>query len=137
MRGSTSITNKTNGTLPRVPFARIKDTVLGKAYELSVAVVPPRESHRLNRAFRGKDNPTNVLSFPYSKNSGELVLDVATSRKQAPDFGMTAQTFLVYLVIHGMLHLKGYDHGSRMEKEEKKFLKTFAPTWYAARSPSA
>ncbi len=126
MTGDFSITNKTNGTLPRVPFARLKDAILGNDYSLSVAIVPPRESHRLNLTYRGKDKPTNVLSFPYSKTSGELVLDIATSRKQAPDFEMSERTFLMYLVIHGMLHLKGYDHGSIMEREEKKFLKIFS-----------
>lgn len=126
MQGETSITNKTNGTLPRVPFARIKDAILGSSYSLSVAIVPPRESHRLNLAFRGKDNPTNVLSFPYSEQSGELVLDLATSKKQAPDFDMPFTAFITYLVIHGMLHLKGMDHGSTMEREEKKFLKIFS-----------
>ncbi len=126
MQGETSITNKTNGTLPRVPFARIKDAILGSSYSLSVAIVPPRESHRLNLAFRGKDNPTNVLSFPYSEQSGELVLDLTTSKKQAPDFDMPFTRFITYLVIHGMLHLKGMDHGSTMEREEKKFLKIFS-----------
>ena len=126
MQGETSITNKTNGTLPRVPFARIKDAILGSSYSLSVAIVPPRESHRLNLAFRGKDNPTNVLSFPYSEQSGELVLDLTTSKEQAPDFNMPFTRFITYLVIHGMLHLKGMDHGSTMEREEKKFLKIFS-----------
>ena len=124
--GETLITNTTNGKLPRLPFARMKDAILGEKYNLSVAIVPPHESHRLNKAFRGKDNPTNVLSFPYTKLSGELVLDIATARTQADDFDMTEKKFLIYLVIHGMLHLKGLDHGSIMDRSEKKFLKIFS-----------
>ncbi len=125
MQETLSITNKTKGKLPRLPFVRLKEAILGKTYSLSVAIVPPRESHRLNLTYRKKDKPTNVLSFPLAKHSGELVLDITTARKQAPDFEMSEQKFLTYLVIHGMLHLKGYDHGSTMEKEERKFLRKF------------
>lgn len=121
-----SITNKTKGKPPRLPFAKLKDAILGEKYDLSIAFVAPKESHKLNLAYRGKDKPTNVLSFPLDKNSGELVLDLKTSSKDAPNFSMSSSKFLLFLVIHGMLHLKGYDHGSTMEKQEKKFLKIFS-----------
>ena len=121
-----SITNKTNGKLPSLPFERIKEAILGKSFSLSVALVTPKESHRLNLTYRQKDKPTNVLSFPFDKKSGELVLDLKTSRADAKNFDMTQEKFLLFLVIHGMLHLKGYDHGSTMEKEERKFLKKFS-----------
>ncbi len=120
------ITNKTKGKLPRLPFVRLKEAILGQAYDLSVAIVTPAESHRLNLTYRQKDKPTNVLSFPLEKNSGELVLDVATASTDAKNFDMTKQKFLLFLVIHGMLHLKGYEHGSTMERAEKKFLKIFS-----------
>ncbi len=116
----------TNGKPPRLPFDRLKNEILGSEYDLSVALVTPKESHRLNLTYRQKDKPTNVLSFPLSKNSGELVLDLKTSRADAPNFSMSSSKFLLFLVIHGMLHLKGYDHGSTMEKQEKKFLKIFS-----------
>jgi probable rRNA maturation factor len=120
------ITNKTNGKPPRLPFERLKKEILGEKYDLSVAFVTPKESHKLNLTYRKKDKPTNVLSFPLDKNSGELVLDLKTSRTDAPNFEMNPSKFLLFLVIHGMLHLKGYDHGSTMEKQEKKFLKIFS-----------
>ena len=125
-KGELSIINTTNGKPPRLPFARLKDAILGAEYSLSVALVTPKQSHKLNLQHRGFDKPTNVLSFPYEKNSGELVLDLATSRADAPNFDMTPAKFLLFLVIHGMLHLKGMDHGSTMEKEERKFLKKFS-----------
>ena len=121
-----SIVNTTKGKLPRLPFVQLTEKILGPKYSISIAIVTPKESHRLNKEFRGKDNPTNVLSFPYDKKSGELVLDVKTAIKDAPKFDMTKEKFLLFLVIHGMLHLKGYDHGSTMEKAEKKFLKIFS-----------
>ena len=120
------ITNKTNGKLPRLPFSKLKEAILGKKYELSFAVVTPKESHRLNLTYRQKDKPTNVLSFPLTKNSGELVLDIKTASADAVNFDMPVKKFLLFLVIHGMLHLKGFDHGSTMEKQEKKFLKIFS-----------
>ena len=49
-----------------------------------------------------------------------------TSTKDAPNFDMPVSKFLLFLVIHAMLHLKGYEHGSTMERQEKKFLKLFS-----------
>ena len=126
MRSEVSITNKTNGTLPRVPFVRLKNAILSPSYELGVAFVTPRESHKLNLIYRKKDKPTNILSFPLEKNSGEIVIDLATSRADAPNFDMSESKFLLFLVIHGMLHLKGLEHGSTMEAQEKKFLEIFS-----------
>ncbi len=126
MQSNISIANKTKGKLPRLPFARLKNAILKEGYDLSIVFVSPAESHRLNLTYRKKDKPTNVLSFPLSKNSGELILDIKTSSLDAKNFDMTPQKFLLYLVIHGMLHLKGLDHGSTMDKQEKKFLKIFS-----------
>jgi probable rRNA maturation factor len=126
MKGELSIINKTNGKPPRLPFAHLKDDILGVGYSLSLAFVTPKESHRLNLAHRQKDKPTNVLSFVYEKNSGELVLDLTTSKKDAVNFDMTKEKFLLFLVIHGMLHLKGMDHSSTMEKAEKKWLDKYS-----------
>jgi probable rRNA maturation factor len=120
------ITNKTKGKLPRLPFVRLKNEILGKSYELSLACVTPKESHKLNLTYRKKDKPTNILSFPFDSSSGEIVVDLQTAKADAPNFDMTPSKFLLFLVIHGMLHLKGYDHGSTMDKQEKKFLKIFS-----------
>ena len=121
-----SILNKTKGKLPRLPFVQLKNKILGEDYDLSLVFVSPRESHKINLQYRQKDNPTNVLSFPLSETSGEIFLDQKTSVKDAPNFDMTTTQFLQFLVIHAMLHLKGYEHGSTMEKQEKKFLKIFS-----------
>lgn len=119
-----SITRK--GPLPRVPFLALKDAILGKKYELSISFVSPAISHKWNKQYRGKDKPTNVLSFPLSKKSGELLLCESVMKKEAPDFEMPYRKFMIFLLIHGMLHLKGMDHGSTMERKERKFLKEFS-----------
>lgn len=119
------ITNQTKGKLPRLPFALLKDAILGKKYELSIAFVGHATSRKLNLAYRGKDKPTNVLSFPLSENSGEIIVDLAKAKSEAPDFEEKFEPFVGFLLIHGMLHLKGFDHGSTMEAMEIKFRKKF------------
>lgn len=120
-REQQSIPVETKGKLPRLPFSRLKDAILGPSYELSVASVSASVSQKLNAHYRGKNNPTNILSFPLTKTSGELILHLPTARKEYKNFGMTYDDFLLYLVIHGMLHLKGMEHGGIMERAERKF----------------
>ena len=120
---SCTITNTTKGKLPRLPFVYIKEAILGKKYELSVSFISARAQRVLNRDYRGKDSTTNILSFSLSKTSGEITFDLARVKKDAPLFDMSYREFLKFLFIHGLLHLKGYEHGSTMEKEEKKWLK--------------
>ena len=109
----------------RALLSEMKDAVLGKKYVLSVAFVSPAEMKNLNGKLRGKPLPTDILSFPLSQNSGEILLCAKEVRKQALLFGRTPENFLLFLFIHGLLHLKGYAHGSRMEHEEIKFQKKF------------
>ena len=124
-KGSFDISNKTKGKLPRLPFVVMKNKILGEDYELSVVCVSKKESQRLNKQWRDKDYPTNILSFPLTENSGEIVLQLEIVKRDAPNFDMNYTNFLKFLVIHGCLHLKGFEHGSTMEKEEKKYLKIF------------
>ena len=111
--------------LSRALFSRMKDTVLGKSYRLSVAFVGKAEMRRLNRTYRKQDCPTDILSFPLSTDEGEVVFCTEEIRSQAPEFGRTPKNFLSFLFIHGLCHLKGMTHGSRMEGEEGKIRKKF------------
>jgi len=103
-------------------FSRIKNDILGKKYSLSLAFISVKKSRQLNKRYRGEDKATNILSFPLSKNEGEILICKEVARKDAPKFDKTSSQFLGFLVIHGMLHLKGMRHGSIMEKAEKKYL---------------
>ncbi|MGH7249805.1 MAG: rRNA maturation RNase YbeY, partial [Minisyncoccia bacterium] len=89
-------------------FVKIKNDILGKKYDLSIALVSKQKSRELNRKYRKKDKATNVLSFALSKNSGELVLCPAVIQTEAKNLARTYKGWLGFLVIHGMLHLKGY-----------------------------
>lgn len=115
------IINKTKGKLPSLPLPRIKEDILGKNYELSILIATPKISKELNNKYRKKNYPTNVLSFNLEKNSGELILCPSVIKKEMKNFQKTFTEFFGFLVIHGMLHLKGYAHGSIMNKQEQKY----------------
>jgi len=111
--------------VPRVPFSKIKNTVLGRAYELSLVFISARKMRELNRGYRGKDTATDILSFPLSKTSGEVFLCMSEVKKKAILFGMTEREYLGYVFIHGLIHLEGFDHGRTMTRLERKFSKAF------------
>lgn len=120
------ITNKTKGKLPSLPFVSIKNAILGEDYDLSIAFIGSQRQRTLNKTYRNLDKTTNILSFPLTKSSGQITLDINKIKKEAPMFKMPFNTFLKFLIIHGCLHLKGFDHSSIMEKEEEKFLELFS-----------
>ncbi|MCX6752773.1 MAG: rRNA maturation RNase YbeY [Candidatus Nomurabacteria bacterium] len=125
MEENFSILNLTKGKLPRLPFAVMKDTVLGPKYCLSIVFISEKRSRELNKTYRQKNKPANILSFPYDKKNGEIFICMATAKKQASDFDRTLTQFIGFLVIHGMLHLKGMQHSSTMEKREVEISKKF------------
>lgn len=122
------IRNFTKGTVPTkdMPFSAITEKVLGKTYELSLVFVGDRRSRKLNATYRGKDKPTNILSFELSKTSGEIVINPRLARLQAPRFGRTYKNFICFLFIHGVHHLKGMEHGSTMDTAEARVRKNIS-----------
>ena len=100
--------------------------------ELGVRVVGPAESRRLNARYRGKDKPTNILSFPTElaptvtsgpRPLGDLVICAQVVRSEAREQGKALRAHWAHLVVHGALHLIGYDHecephARRMERRE-------------------
>ena len=103
----------------------MKNAVLGKKYNLTVAIVSSAHIKKLNLQFRNIDKPTDILSFPLSKTEGEIYINLAESKKEAVKFDRTYENFLAFLFIHGLVHLKGFDHGSTMERIEIKLRKKF------------
>lgn len=103
-----------------------------KAGEVSVAFIDDQEMHSLNAEYRGKDRPTNVLSFPDNGPAlvlGDIVMAYETTATEANRDGKSLQHHLTHLLIHGFLHLQGYDHETEadaaiMEKIEVDILKT-------------
>lgn len=113
------------GTLPGVPFLGLKEKVLGTSYDLSIAFVSPADAQALNIQHRNKDYIPNTLSFSLTDTSGEIVLCMSALKKQYKDFDMDLDTYIIYILIHSMLHLKGMTHGGTMERKEKQLLAFF------------
>ncbi len=103
--------------------------------EVSVVLTDAKEVHQLNRDYRGIDSPTDVLSFAQIENTddaleqedieveedllGDIILAVDVVNAQAPEFGNTTQEEMNFMLIHGLLHLLGYDH---MEDDEAEIM---------------
>jgi len=121
-----NLTVSANGTLPSVPFLALKEKILGKKYELSIRFVAPAEAQALNIAHRQKEYIPNTLSFPLSETSGEIILCRSAMRREYKQFDMEYDRYLIFIVIHSMLHLKGMEHGSTMERKEQDLLKLFS-----------
>jgi len=105
--------------------------VLPAGAEVTLRFVAAAEGRRLNREFRGKDYATNVLSFPYEADrrrlEGDVVICAPVTAREAREQHKEVEAHYAHLVIHGLLHLRGYDHESegdagRMEARERRVL---------------
>jgi probable rRNA maturation factor len=88
--------------------------------EVTVCFVDEDEGRALNAQFRGKDCATNVLSFPYAQAprlAGDLVLCVPVVRREANEQGKAVEAHFAHLIVHGMLHLQGYDHENDVDAD--------------------
>lgn len=105
-------------------------------YEISISIVDEEEIRNLNRDYRGVDSVTDVLSFPlYERDKipsfgmlGDIVICSARVKDQAKEFNHSEEREFIYLTIHSLLHLLGYDHieeGDRLEMRslEKEIMK--------------
>lgn len=99
--------------------------------ELTIRIVDEEESQQLNRDYRGKDKPTNVLSFPFEAPPGmemDLLGDMIICRqvveKEAIEQSKPLIAHWAHMVVHGSLHLLGYDHIEDAEAEEMEALET-------------
>lgn len=108
--------------------------------ELSVELVGDPRMRRLNREYRNKDRPTDVLAFPMRESDnpcptllGDVVISVPTVLRQAKEAGRSVNDELATLLVHGVLHLCGYDHernkeeAARMHRRERTILQTIGP----------
>jgi probable rRNA maturation factor len=108
---------------------------------ISLTLVDDAAIRALNRAHRGKDKPTDVLSFPLEpepfateKLLGDIVISIDTARRQAADYDAPLQRELERLMIHGLLHVLGHDHlepqeRAAMEAEERRLAAAIGMPW--------
>lgn len=99
--------------------------------ELTVRLVDTNESQQLNRDYRGKDKPTNVLSFPADLPPeielpllGDLVICADVVAQEATEQGKTNEAHWAHMTVHGCLHLLGFDHIDDQEADEMEALET-------------
>ena len=99
--------------------------------EVTVRLVDEAESHELNLTYRGKDKPTNVLSFPFEAPPGielpllgDLIICRQVVEQEAAEQGKSVEAHWAHMVVHGSLHLLGYDHIEDDEAEEMESLET-------------
>lgn len=99
-----------------------------QGYELSIVIVDDQEITRLNRQYFHRNRPTNVISFPmaaedpaslHSKILGDVVISAQTAKRQAEDAGGKAKDEILFLLIHGILHLAGYGHEGAADERKK------------------
>lgn len=101
--------------------------------ELVVRIVDEAEGRALNRSYRGRDAPTNVLSFPFEPPPGipcallgDVVICAPVVIEEARSQGRDLQAHWAHLVIHGVLHLRGFDHQHPVQAQEMEALETQA-----------
>lgn len=117
--------NLTRTKTPTLPYEAIKNHILGKTYDVSLALIGRTRALHLNQTLRSKHKPANVLALPLSNTSGEITLCLETIKKEASRFNHTFTQHVGFLFIHGLLHLKGMDHGDTMEHEEERVMNLF------------
>lgn len=104
-------------------FKKPYEQILGTKYSLCIVFVSSKKIAELNRRYRKKNGATDILAFPMSRVSGEIYLCLSEVASHAQTFGMTRKAHLPFLLVHGMLHLKGYRHGAVMERLEAQHCK--------------
>lgn len=106
---------------------------LSSQTEVSVLLTNNEKIHSLNREYRGKDMPTDVLSFALSEGDeptivngpeqdllGDIIISLEKAEEQAKDYGHSLEREVAFLTVHGILHLLGYDHESDTERTEMR-----------------
>jgi probable rRNA maturation factor len=112
--------------LSKIAHRALEVLGLNKA-ELSIVLVSDAQIRRLNKLYRNKDKPTDVLSFPIGEKVedwlilGDIVISVDAAKRQAQELGHSLKEELRRLLVHGLVHLLGYDHELGGEEEKKFF----------------
>lgn len=147
--GATEIQNIFEGDRPRLRRLVLAALALGApegepaptAIDMTLRLVDAAEGQALNREYRGKNKPTNILTFPYSTCpvlAADLVFCLPVLQAEAEAMGVALRSHLAHLVVHGSLHALGWEHdcepeASTMESIEAEVLARFGiPNPYAA-----
>ena len=122
-------TDEENSSLTYEFFMKIAEAVFKyidmeeNNYEISLLITDDETIHQLNKEYRQKDRPTDVLSFPMEDEVmlGDIVISLDTAKNQAQERDIGLEKEIAFLFIHGLLHLLGYDHETSVEDEKEMF----------------
>lgn len=111
--------------LKKTSLKVLKILEAAKDSELSVSFIDDLRMRELNRDYRNIDRTTDVLSFPQEEGPGEtllgdIIISTETSLRNSKRYGVTHEEEIVKLLVHGLLHLFGYDHKKKKEREEMR-----------------
>ena len=133
MKGTSHLTIKKNLSFSKDVVKHLSRVVQKKLpADVVIVAVSEKESWRLNRMYRQKDKPTNVLSFFYGKEYGEIIVCPTVIRREAKAQGNSFAYQMTWMIVHGMIHLSGVHHeasaskAKRFEKIEQRVLKSIA-----------
>ncbi|MBR3147827.1 MAG: apolipoprotein N-acyltransferase [Alphaproteobacteria bacterium] len=117
----------------KIDFVKIANAAVSAVHkdsEVSITLVDDKKIHKLNKQYRGMDKPTNVLSFELGDDVllGDVFISLDTVKREAKEAGISVPEHTAHMIVHGMLHLQGYDHikddeAKIMEDKEIKILK--------------
>ena len=132
MKVYVNIENK-NWKKYKIDFEKIANTAISAVYkdsEVSITLVDDKKIHMINKQYRGFDKPTNVISFELGDDVllGDIFISLDTVKREAIESGISVEEHTAHMIVHGMLHLQGYDHindkdAKVMEDKEIKILK--------------
>jgi probable rRNA maturation factor len=128
-----SLVNRSSARVPRGPltvFANKVRAAVRLQGDIAILITSNDEVRRLNREFRGKNKPTDVLSFPSAVrgHAGDIAISADIARMSARDRKLTLTEETKVLILHGMLHLAGYDHENdkgEMARKEQSLRRRF------------
>lgn len=125
-------------------MAKVLSALGQKDTELSISLVTDEEITRINADYLKRKGPTNVISFPFEENVpnpagllGEVIVSVDTAERTATETGRRRYMMIDYFLIHGILHLVGYDHEGGDKKKAEEMERKQEQLWRLVRSREA
>jgi len=111
--------------LKKICVSALKNLDAPKGSELSISFINDEKMRELNRIYRNIDRTTDVLSFPQGEGPdmtllGDIVISLETARRNAVRYGIETDEEIKKLIVHGILHILGYDHKRKKERDEMR-----------------
>ncbi len=117
--------NLTKKRLPNLPYKLIHNKLLKKSESLNVVYIGKTRAITLNKKYRNKDYSPEILTFKISQNTSEIFINLDMAYKCSKKNNMKMRNYIGFLIIHGILHIKGHKHSKKMDEMEDKYSSYF------------